>query len=374
MSFLRRVFRLKTILVVCTLIGATSLVLSYLSSFIHPETSSVLPFFGLTYYYIFIVNVIILLVWAVMKSRWSLFVLLIIIIGGKLHFRYFAFGSDDKNEGITELKITSYNVRLFDVYNSNLEEGDSNRKKMFEYISAQNSDIYCFQEFFNRGKHSSYSIRDSLINLTQAVDIHEHYVEQISSLKTFGIAMYSKYPIIEKGFVSFLPLENSPPSFNYCIYADIVKDADTFRVYNVHLQSISLKKTDYTLFEEGVESNEENSNGYFKLANKIRKAYPVRAEQARLLAEHMNTSEYPVVICGDFNDTPLSYTYNIFGSQMTDAFRNTSFGTGVTYAGKMPAGRIDYIFHSTDIGSKNFYIQEEAYSDHFAINCTVFKK
>ena len=88
----------------------------------------------------------------------------------------------------------------------------------------------------------------------------------------------------------------------------------------------------------------------------------------------MNNSPFPVIICGDFNDTPLSYTYNKFASNYTDAFRNSSSGLGITYAGKVPAGRIDYIFHSKDLNSSNFTIQKEVYSDHRAINCEVWKK
>jgi len=107
--------------------------------------------------------------------------------------------------------------------------------------------------------------------------------------------------------------------------------------------------------------------------DKLRIAYPKRAEQARKVVEHMEQSPYEVVVCGDFNDTPLSYTYNTFFSHFTDAFRNASSGIGVTYAGKVPAGRIDYIFHSRDLHSGDFEIQSEVHSDHRAISCKIWK-
>jgi len=118
----------------------------------------------------------------------------------------------------------------------------------------------------------------------------------------------------------------------------------------------------------------QQSSNAFKLINKIRKAYPVRAVQAELIAEHAKASPYPVILCGDFNDTPLSYCYNQFSANLIDAFRNTSFGLGTTYAGNIPAGRIDYIFHSPEIGSKEFNIQGEQLSDHYAIDCKLFLK
>jgi endonuclease/exonuclease/phosphatase family metal-dependent hydrolase len=88
---------------------------------------------------------------------------------------------------------------------------------------------------------------------------------------------------------------------------------------------------------------------------------------------HVETSPYPTIVCGDFNDTPMSYAYNQFNRSLMDAFRNCSSGIGSTYVGKVPAGRIDYIFHTNDLNSSHFVIQEEAYSDHRAISCKIFK-
>ena len=70
----------------------------------------------------------------------------------------------------------------------------------------------------------------------------------------------------------------------------------------------------------------------------------------------------------------MSYTYNQFNRNLIDAYRNTSFGIGSTYTGKLPAGRIDYIFHSESLGSRNFVIQEKELSDHYAISCKIFKE
>jgi len=109
------------------------------------------------------------------------------------------------------------------------------------------------------------------------------------------------------------------------------------------------------------------------LIDKLRIAYPKRAEQARTVMEHVKTSPYPTIVCGDFNDTPMSYAYNQFNQLLIDAFRNCSSGIGTTYVGKVPAGRIDYIFHSKNLHSANFSIQNEVYSDHRAINCIIWK-
>ncbi len=109
------------------------------------------------------------------------------------------------------------------------------------------------------------------------------------------------------------------------------------------------------------------------MLKKLHIAYQKRAHQAQKVLEHMEESPYEVIICGDFNDTPMSYTYNLFYSKYIDAFRNSSSGLGVTYAGRVPAGRIDYIFHSKNIKTSNFQIQKEVFSDHKAISCEFWK-
>jgi endonuclease/exonuclease/phosphatase family metal-dependent hydrolase len=152
-----------------------------------------------------------------------------------------------------------------------------------------------------------------------------------------------------------------------------VKNKDTFRIYNVHLQSIKLKQEEYAVFTNDDGQTVEPPSTFRLLIDKLRVAYPKRAEQARKVAEHVQTSPYPVIVCGDFNDTPMSYSYNQFDKFLKDSFRQSAFGIGSTYVGKVPAGRIDYIFHSEELHSADFSIQEKAYSDHRAISCKIFK-
>lgn len=370
-SWLKRIFRFRTLLVILTVGALTLLTFAYLTPFIHPNTIPLLPLVGLGYWIIISSVLILLIIWTFLKSRWALIILTFILIGGKLHFRTFSFGRDEKNENGTELHVLSYNVRLFDLYNTIQSNSYVTRNKIFSYLKERNPDVACFQEFYHQDRPSNFVTRDTLKQILSTVDIHERYAHKMTGHQNFGIAIFSKYPIIEKGNVAF-PSDHS--SYNYCIYTDIVKNKDTFRIYNVHLQSIKLQKDDYALFDENNNTAAEQSSNVFKLIQKINRAYPVRAEQAEIIMNHVKNSPYPVIICGDFNDTPLSYCYNQFSTILTDAFRNTSKGIGATYAGKIPVGRIDYIFHSQKIGSKEFIIQKEKLSDHYAIDCKLFMK
>jgi endonuclease/exonuclease/phosphatase family metal-dependent hydrolase len=371
-DLLKRILRFSSLIKVLTFICLGGLLLAYLAPYVHPNTFKLLPFFGLAYPIIFLFTLLFLIIWSLAKSRMALVVLAVLLIGGKLHFRMIAMGSEQEIPTASNvLHVMSYNVRLFDLYHSDPTIRFESRNKIFEYIQTENPDVMCFQEFYHQDKPTEFKTRDTLIDFMEIKDYHERYAHKMRGRQNFGVTILSKYRMIAKGDVMFDT--QSEVDFNYCIYADIVKEADTFRIYNIHLQSIRLQKQDYSVFDSETEKKPESSTIRL-LMDKLTVAYPKRADQARRVMEHVITSPYPTIVCGDFNDTPLSYTYNQFNRVLFDAYRNTSFGIGTTYVGKVPAGRIDYIFHSKELNSAEFNIQEKAYSDHRAISCKIFKK
>lgn len=348
-----------------------SLLLSYLSPVLHPETASLIPFFGLAFPVILLLNLIYVLFAAIKRSRWSLIIGSVLLLGISFHMRILAYGGGDESYNHQEIKVLSFNVRLFDRYNGNVVDANQNRMAIIDYVRRENPDIACFQEFYHQDKPTSFSTKDTLLQVFSSADYHDKYVHKVIGRQNFGVFILSKLPIIEKGNIVF---DESPNSNNFCIYADVVQNQDTFRIYNVHLQSIHFQKDDYALFGEADQQGSWAKSSWLGLVNKLRKAYPARANQAIKVMKHIDKSPYPVVVCGDFNDTPMSYCYSQFNTALTDAFRNSGSGLGITYAGRIPAGRIDYIFHSEALGSNNFEVQKEKLSDHYAISCSIFKK
>ena len=347
------------------------MLLCYAAPFLHPETASILPFVGLAYPIILISNLIALLFWAVMRSKWFFIGLTVLILGGKLHFRAIAFNFSKDESLKNELKILSYNVRLFDVYNPVFEEGRATRERIFAFLRTEKPDVFCVQEYYKQDAPSKYVTIDSVFQIMGSKDYHERSAHKRRHRQNFGVAIFSKYPFIAKGDVMFD--SQSHDDYNYCIYADIVIDLDTFRIYNVHLQSIRLQQDYYTDNPNDPMLNLTEERGLRYIYGKLKLAFFKRADQARRVVKHIETSPYPVIVCGDFNDTPLSYTYNQFNKYLVDGFRNSGTGIGSTYIGKLPAGRIDYIFHSKNLVSNNFTIHPEEYSDHRAISCKVSK-
>ena len=372
-SWIHQIARFSNWMKIFTIVALATLVLSYFAPFVHPDTFELLPFFGLAYPIIIAVNLLFLLYWALLKTRWFFIVLFFIIIGGKLHFRTIGISFDpvtaSQNDSVW--KIMSYNVRLFDVYNETIEKRNENRNGILAYVQEVEPDVVCFQEFFHQDKPSSFSTKDTLIELLGMRNYHERYSHKIRNRQNFGICMLSKYPIIAKGDVMF---DNFASTDNYCIFADIVKHGDTIRVYNIHLQSIKLQQEDYEMFGATNNVPKEKKSTFRLLIDKLTIAYPARAQQALKVIEHMETSPYPVVVCGDFNDTPMSYVYNQFNQKLVDSFLETRFGLGITYAGRVPAGRIDYIFHDPRLQAQQFTIQKKAFSDHYAVSCEIWKK
>lgn len=369
--FLKRIFSPGNLFHIFGAIGLISLLLAYLSPLIHPETFGALSFFGLAYPLIIAFNLLLLLVFILAKRKWWLVIGAVLLLGMKFHLRVYAIGSDKQITSDYSIKVLSYNVQLFGRYDSNPTNGHKTKHAIFNYLARAKADIYCFQEFYHQDLPSNFVTRDTLMHLLSIADKHERYRSHEKSRQNYGVSILSKYPFLRKGNVNF---ENAEMSNNFCVYGDFAVKGDTFRLYNVHLQSIHFQKDDYAAFEDTLNSLQRQSQGIIRALRKVNDAFPIRARQAEKVSEHIRHSPYPVIVCGDFNDTPVSYSYHQFSALLTDAFRNCSSGLGITYAGKIPAGRIDYIFHDQSLESTNFVIQKERLSDHYAISCTIFPK
>jgi len=262
------------------------------------------------------------------------------------------------------VRIMSYNVRLFDLYNwtGNLKTRDS----IFKVLRSESPDILCLQEYFHSDK-GSFRNNDTLKKLLGLPFSSIRYGITLRKSDHWGLATFSRYPVIHEGTVFY-----TEGKTNFCIFSDLQIHDDTIRVYNLHFQSNHFKPGDYE-FIENVE--EENHDGLLKgsknILRRIRKAVKVRAEQADELAEHVRNSPFPVIICGDFNDPPFSYAYQAVRSNLEDAFCEEGSGFGSTYIGLPVRFRIDYILHSTKLETVWFKTMKNRLSDHFPIEAGI---
>jgi len=367
-SWIRRVMFALNILAILFLL------LSYSASYISPEKIWWLALFGIGYGIILCVNILFVLFWIIFKSRNFLFSLFVILIGfGKMFNIYEIHFFKDKPLAKKEttsfpVKVMSYNVRLFDLYN--WFHNQETREKIFKFLSAESPDIICIQEYFTSDKKEDhFSNNDTLKKVIPAAYSNIIYSTTLYQTSHWGIATFSKYPIINKETVHF-----QERGGNIFTFSDIKIGNDTIRVYNTHLESIRFGKADYKFIENLGETEQDELKGSMSIILRLKRAFIKRAKQVQVLHKHILSSPHPVILCGDFNDTPSSYTYSMLCNGLEDSFRESGTGFGKTYIGAFPSFRIDYILHDERLKSTGYTTYHEKLSDHFPISSWIEKK
>jgi len=387
---------MKKVMLILNWFAVFCLFLSYLAPYINPNSFWPIAFFGLFYPAFLIINILFFLFWLIKRNKYLWISLFSIVIGYTFLFRFVQWNGAEKSEDVDDglqIKVVSYNVRLFDLYNWTGNQNEITRLKIIDSIRNENAGILCLQEFFNSESDNPPTL-DSLINGMDAKFAHVEYTISIDE-NHWGIATFSKYPIVNRGIVKFDLKSN-----NVCIFSDIDTGKDTIRVYNAHLGSILFNYEDYELIKSlvrktgGIKMVNRDSSGPLSpslqrkgigekevavfpvLKNvtvRLKKAFEIRSSQADEIANHILNCPYPIVLCGDFNDTPISYSYSkILKNNLNDAFIVSGNGLGRSYIGAFPSLRIDYVLHSKSIGSKGFKtLNYNALSDHYPLTCEI---
>ena len=109
-------------------------------------------------------------------------------------------------------------------------------------------------------------------------------------------------------------------------------------------------------------------NGSKQIIKKLKHAFTVRSRQVEVVRQHIQDCKYPMIVCGDLNDTPCSYAYNKIRNGLNDSFIKTGKGMGRTYHGKFPSFRIDYIFSSKNFFTRLHQTGEKGLSDHIPVS------
>ncbi len=252
---------------------------------------------------------------------------------------------------------------LFDLYN--WSKNAQTRNIILTNLAEENPDILCLQEFYTSEEKGDFNNIDTVTHLLNTKNSHVEYTITLRGNDHWGIATFTKYPIIKKGKIEFNTRSN-----NLCIYTDVLINTDTVRIYNMHLQSISFTKADYKFMDQIQSDTTDTKDEVEKsksILRRLKRAFVKRATQSEIIATHIETCPYKVIVCGDFNDTPASYVYNTIRGDLKDAFIESGSGFEQTYAGKFPRFRIDYILHSKEFNSKNYHHITETQTDHYPV-------
>jgi endonuclease/exonuclease/phosphatase family metal-dependent hydrolase len=348
---------LYKILLVINAFFAFTLLISYLAVIISPGDFTLPAFFGLAYPYLLLINIIIVIIWA-MLLRFEALISVVVIAIGFNHFSNYIKLLRPAGDKTNTFKVLSYNLRLFNYFEN--KNRTTSEKKIMEFLNSQKPDILCMQEFFVLGNPAQ---EEEAVNAALGGKYYSH-MKLLGSGKNrfYGIATFSKYPIIRKGEIVH------PGSSSLSIYTDVLIQKDTFRIYNNHLQSFRLKRMERSFIEEITASEDkETMDEVRSLSVSLKKGFVRRSLQAQVVKDYINRSPYPVIVAGDFNDTPVSYAYRKIRKGLNDSFVNSGYGAGFTYKGNYPANRIDYILYDNALINSYFEIIKVKYSDHYPI-------
>ena len=247
-----------------------------------------------------------------------------------------------------ELSILSYNVHLFNAYNG----GDFENAEIIlnEIVQEHQPDIIAFQEY-----------NDTHAPLIDGYPYrYEHFKTTTRSngkvkKKALGHAIYSKYPLINKGAFDFNRTTNNT------LYVDVIKEEDTIRLYNMHLKSFGISPNVSSLQEGDKE----------KLIGRMSNAFEEQTNQVAAVLNHKNNSPHPVLMVGDFNNTAFSYIYKQLTEGMNDAYVACGGGLGTTFKFDWFPLRIDYILAQTNFEIVSFKTIDKTFSDHQPIMATL---
>jgi endonuclease/exonuclease/phosphatase family metal-dependent hydrolase len=339
-----------------------ALLFSYLAPYINPKSFWPIAFAGIAYPILLLVNIVFIVYWLFRKPTISLLSILSLLIGWTTLNKTVGFtrGNNITLKDTSSLRIMSYNVHLFKGYNGDQEE--NTKTKILEIFKDVEPDIICIQEFYTRQKGEN----DVKKSLTKDLGYKHHYFQEAAGndYDAYGIAIFSKYPIVKSGS---LEIHDRKKSVNRIQYADIEKNNVVFRVYNVHLQSIGFQKEDYDFITKRLSNMDEDISSTRRIGSRLKNAFIKRSEQVALLSDHIKECETPYIVTGDFNDTPSSYSVNKISKDMQNAFATKGKGWGITYNGDFPNFQIDYIMASKEFSIHNFQIIPEKLSDHYPL-------
>ncbi|MGZ3862489.1 MAG: endonuclease/exonuclease/phosphatase family protein [Bacteroidia bacterium] len=349
--------------------AAIALLLSVLSKYISPATFWPMAFLGIGFPVLLALNFLFLVYWGVQLRVWAIVPGAVILFSAYNIFGNFQLRISEKAPSNKDIKVMDYNCMLFDLYN--WSHNKQSRKIIFNMLQEQSPDILCLQEFYNSEKPTDFHNADTLVSFLKTKNIHTEYTTTLRTTDHWGIATLTKFPIVRKGKIIFETTSN-----NICIYTDVLINNDTVRIYNMHLASIRLGNKEYK-FIDGLNKNEYTDSNLVEsksIIKRLRAGFLKRAQQAEMVAAHIKTCKYKIILCGDFNDTPSSFAYNTLSANLKDAFRESGSGIGKTYHGSLPFLRIDYILHSAEFESYNYKRYPESLTDHYPISCYLHMK
>lgn len=323
------------------------LVLGFLTPYISATYGSYFPLISLLFPFILLANVAFIFFWLLAKPSYALGPFIILMLGYKHIPKHIHVTNNANKVECANLTIVSQNLQAAKYFKKNRRALDKSKSEEFkEWIDGlKKVDVFCFQE---QRYHANQLLKQHFSHLN------------IHSVDTIGTGIYTKYPMIDKGFVKL------GGNTKYAAWADIKMKEDTLRIYSVHLSSNMISSKAKTVLNEHDLSKSGTWANIKSMIQRYGKYSVQRNSQWEKLAKHIESSKHEVIIAGDFNDVPQSYLYKRIKGKFNDSFTVGEAGIGNTYT-KIPGLRIDYFFTSKNIKLLKHKVLKQSFSDHYPI-------
>ncbi|MCB0687146.1 MAG: endonuclease/exonuclease/phosphatase family protein [Saprospiraceae bacterium] len=328
--FLRVMLWSNWAVVILTTIG-------YLASYIDPEQNSIPQAVGLFMPWLLLFNVLYFIFWISIRRRWFALSLICIVLGFGQMTRFLGFHFS-KHSDPAQIGICSFNSQSYN-------ESDHLNGFLKEIKGQYQLDFICLQEI----------TENHILSLKKTTGLDHHYFYK-------GKAILSRFPIEAQGNIQF------DQSVNGCIWIDILLQGHKVRIYDLHLKSNQVTHEAETVLEDINSDRAKALTNIRRMVTNYRRNSMVRKEQVLTILKNLDHTDYPIILAGDFNDTPFSYTYQQFSDRLIDQFKKKGLGIGSTYAGAVPGLKIDYIFADEFFEALDHQILKgAAISDHFPV-------
>lgn len=342
----------------------TLLLLCYAGGVYNPSTKLGMGLYIVTLAYpiIALLNIGFSIFWLYRKKWYFLFSLLGLGFGYNTFTNTFPIHFTKKElPPPAAIKVLSYNVGGF--YRG--VDYNETVKDIVGFVKDEYADIVCIQELMLTNTSKFKFTEADLFTELKSLPYKAINYTSVKKYNSSGHIILSKYPIFNKGVVDI-----GQQAYLNILYADINVKGTKIRVFCPHLNPNRLKKINNTFYDELSQKDQDALKGEMKyILKSLWNGAHLRGDQVRKFKEFVDESPYPVIIAGDFNDTPGTYSYKTMRSNLKDAMVKNSSGMGATYNGNYPSFRIDYILHSPCLKSFAYKKYNRKASDHDPISC-----
>jgi endonuclease/exonuclease/phosphatase family metal-dependent hydrolase len=346
---------IRTIFIITNILAALLLALSYFSPVINPYKHWIFGLFGLLYPFFVFINLFYVIFWVFRKKWWFVLSLSTLLLGWSSFSGIIGLKlPSTEHDNDKTIRVMSYNIRALSKLTSYPTRSIKENREKFAFFMEENKlpHVLCIQESTNPNLKWFKS--------TLAYPYTCRYPGYNSNT-----AILSVFPIEQSGKVPF------DKGNGDCVWADINFNGTIIRFYSAHLHSNTISLQADTLVTLNKLEKEETYKGIKGMFFKYKMATRIRYQQALKIKNHAHSSPYPVVLCGDFNDTPQSFIYHKLSEGLKDAFKERGIGFGTTWAGNLPGLKIDYILVDPSIMVYSHDIYRRQFSDHYPVTATL---